>query len=203
MKRFKLRLGRSILTALVLALLLVPAVAQAQSVDLLKIYNDCSNQTNLDESIKCFTDDAVFVDPGGSVQGKEAIKAKFRANPSTGPTKYSIQPRVEGNKVLARQLVAVPGQNTTFEVDFTFEFQGDKIKKVTVAPTPEALQKLAALQGQGGAPGAPNTGAGGAAVAAITPEDNTLLIVALIASGVVIIAAAGVGLMMSRRTSRH
>lgn len=213
MKRFKLRLGRPILIAMVVALLLIPTVAQAQSVDILKLYNDYSNQTNPDELIKYFTDDAVFQDPGGPIQGKVAILAKLKevaamqgaGNTGSSTPKYIVAPRVEGNKVLSRQSVAVPGQNITLEVDFTTEFQGDKVKKVLIAPTPESLQKLAALQGQGrgGAPGAPNTGTGGAAVTAVTKEDNMLLLLALLASAVVIVTAAGVGLLMSRRTTRH
>jgi hypothetical protein len=197
MKYFKL--GRSVLATLLLAFLLVPTAVQAQNVDILKIYNEVSNLRNADELIKYFTDDAVFQTPGGTIQGKARLLAVFKTIDFSTPPKLSIPPRVEGNKVISRQIVAVPGQNITIEDDITYEFEGDKIKKLSVVPTPESLQKLAALQG-GDAPGVPSAGAGGVAV---TPENNNLLILALLASAVVIVLAVSVALILRRRTTNR
>ncbi len=208
--RLQLGLGRSIMAALLLSLLLVPTVAQAQSVDILKIFNEVINQHNPDEVIKYFTDDAVINFPGQPpVQGKAAILAFAKQSGlfAADPTLKVISLRAEGNKVFERTSSIPPqlsqqGENGRLIFESVTEFQGDKIKSFSLVPPPETLQKLGAAQGQGGPPpGAPSAGAGGAAVSA--SESNNGLTLALLASGLLVVVAAGIALMMSRRSTRH
>ncbi len=208
--RLKLGLGRSMMAALLLTLMLVPAVAQAQTTDPSQVFSNyyqAFKTGNLEGMMAQYADNAVFKYlpaapfPGPATYNglteirqveKGAIDANLKPNCAT--------PIVQGTNVsvdCTATLASLP-----FAFKETFNIQNGKIVSNTVEYTPDTYAKLKALaasQSQGGAPGAPNTGSGGVTNSPTLPT-NLVWLVAV--SGVVVLTALALLVVARRRKMR-